>query len=354
MIVLHFCSNKNWRGGEQQVTHLLNGFSGTFEKFLFCPKGSELEKRNQNSSRVYCFEKRAGVDIIAAFTLKNVCNKINADLIHIHDSHSLNTYILAKCLGLSVPCVVHRHVNFKVSNFWKYKIPGIKKIICVSDAVRNNFNSIINDSFLTVIHPAISVNVFEVNSSDISNKYGISKNRIIVGTVSALEKEKNIEEFIEIAKSILLKSDNYCFIIYGEGSLKERLQDQIHREKLEKKILLLGFQENIPKALKGLDIFLFTSKNEGFPLVLLEAMAAGIPIITTGSGGIKNMITSTYNGLIYPLGDIKEAVQQLEYVCLNPSFTTELTKNALEYVKQFDVPLMHQKIEALYKEILSL
>lgn len=331
---------------------LFTFFSKDFQKFLFCVEGSELQKRNLDNKRVFTFKRNLFSFLFTAYCLKKVCKKSAIDLIHIHDSHSLNYYIFSRFLGLKTPAVIHRHVNFEIKSFWKYKISGVLKIICVSDEVKLNFIKKIDEKLLVVIPPCIDVYKGSFSSArENKEEILVSINTKIIGTVSALEKEKNIKEFIYIAKELLSSNEDLFFIIFGEGSEREVLKRKIIEENLDKKILLVGYRENIQQDIGLLDLFLFTSKNEGFPLVLLEAMSSKIPIVSANSGGIKNMIIPKFNGLVYSSGDIKGAISEVNSILEDVTLKDFLVDNALNYVKQFDVPLINKKIEEMYNKL---
>ena len=154
--ILHVNSNKVWRGGEQQIQYLLDHSSAEYDIYLFCPENSALYLKNNttNKNNLFTYKKRFGFDIFAAIKLKNVCKKSQVDLIHLHDSHSINTYLLSNLFGLNIPCVIHRHVNFPVTSKWKYQHKKIQKIICVSNEVKKNLSSFIDDERkLVVVNP---------------------------------------------------------------------------------------------------------------------------------------------------------------------------------------------------------
>jgi glycosyltransferase involved in cell wall biosynthesis len=349
--VLHIISSNQWRGGEQQVSFLFNSNSVDYEKYLFCPEGSELIKRNlHHREKIFTYKKRLGADIAAALKLKSVCSQNKIDLLHIHDSHAINTYLVANLLGMNIPAVVHRHVNYPPKNKWKYKFSNIEKIICVSEEVKNTMSNAVDIKKLFIVHPAIDVQKFSSVAEDkyLGGELAIPSGKKIIGVITSLEKEKNVEEFISIATALLGKRGDLFFIIAGDGSERKKI------EKLSSKlknIVLLGYRNDVSELLHVMDIFLFTSSNEGFPLVLLEAMAAKTPIVTTNSGGIKNMIVDGENGVLYQRGNIEDAVAKIEFLLNEEDTRNYITENASQFVRQFDVSLMNKEIEDVYSSL---
>jgi len=355
--VLHIISSTNWRGGEQQVQYLLNNISDKYEAYLFCVKDAAIIHKNQHLiHKIFTYKKRFGFDIFAAIELKKICKKNKIDIIHLHDSHAINTYILADLLGFDIPAIIHRHVNFPIHTKWKYQYKKIQKIICVSNEVKKNFIPFIDDKKLEVIYPGIDVNKFQNSELSIQNslkqEINISNETKLVGIVSALEPEKNIEEFIKIAEKISSTRNDIKFVIIGDGSLKSNLISQISSEisELKSNIIFLGFRDDIPQILSSLDIFLFTSKNEGFGQVLLEAMAAKVPVITSNFATAKEIIEDKKTGFIYK--DINDAVSIINKILTNHDLRNTTITNAFNFVQLFDIKKMNENNNNLYQTII--
>ena len=338
--ILHISSATTWRGAEQQIDYIINQQNSVYNQVLFAPENSELSKKNKD--KTITFKKRFGVDFLAAIQLKKLCNQNKIDLIHLHDSHAINTFIFASFLGLNIPGIIHRHVNFPIKNKWKYRFKKIQKIICVSKEVKKNFIPFIDAEKLEIVYPGIDIKKFE---NDKIPKIEKNKKKFTVGIVSAIEHEKNIEEFIEIANTISSKRNDISFEIIGDGSLKTIY------EKKHSNIKFLGFQQNIPQQFSMFDVFLFTSKNEGFGQVLIESMAAKVPIITNNFAAANEIIEHEKTGYIYK--DVDNAVDLIQRILTTYESRIMTTTNAFNFVQQFDITLMNKKIVNIYNSIFT-
>ncbi|HUM53347.1 MAG TPA: glycosyltransferase family 4 protein, partial [Chitinophagales bacterium] len=218
----------------------------------------------------------------------------------------------------------------------------IQKIICVSNEVKKNFIPFIDAEKLEIVYPGIDVKKFENNKISTIKK---NKKEFTVGIVSALETEKNIEEFIEIANKLLHQRNDITFVIIGDGSLKKMYENQ------HSNLKFLGFQQNIPQQLSKFDVFLFTSKNEGFGQVLLEAMAAKIPVVTNNFAAAHEIIAHEKTGYIYK--SVDDAVSIIDKLLTNHNLRLTTTQNAFNFVQQFDITLMNKKIENIYNSIFT-
>lgn len=350
--ILHIISSVNWRGGEQQVDALFNYSHADFDYYIFCPENAELQKRNEvKKNKIFTYKKRFGVDILAAFKLKKVCAGNQIDLIHMHDSHAINTYYIACLFGLKIPSVIHRHVNFPVTKKWKYNAEKIKKIICVSETVKAGFQSFITEEKLVVIQPGIHISQWTENNNShkIKNELNLSNEHKIVGMVAALEKEKNIDAFLEIAKKVIEQNNNIHFVLIGDGTLMHTYTQSTNQQKMN--IHFLGFRDDVKELISGFDVFLFTSNNEGFPLVLLEAMAAKIPILSNNFPSVNELLQYQQNGLLYK--NMEDAVYKLQLLNSETTQRNQLVENAFQFVQQFDITLMNQRIADVYKSIFT-
>ena len=346
--VLHIISSVHWRGGEQQVQYLLQDESTAFEYYLFCPENAELIKRNPvKQERIFTYKKRFGADLFAAFQLKKICATQQIDLLHLHDTHSLQTFWLADLLGMHLPAVLHRHVSFPVFSKWKYKHPQLKKIICVSAVIKQYFSGFIADQQLELIPPGIDVKKFAAftDTSILRKEINIREEGRIIGMVAALEKEKNIDEFLEIAYRYSKLHPQDQFVLIGEGSLMQSFKTQYNLSNLH----FMGFRNHIETLLPSFDVFLFTSKNEGFGQVLLEAMASKVPIVCANFPAAAESIQDGKTGFIYK--DIHHAVQLIEHLRTTNDLRFTTIENAYHFVQQFDVTLMNEKIEEVYQSV---
>ena len=347
--ILHINTNKIWRGAEQQVHYLLNNSSVDYDTYLFCPENSALYNKNSSTKKdkLFIYKKRFGVDILAAIKLKNVCKQNKIDLIHLHDSHAINTYLLADFLGINIPCVIHRHVNFPVTSKWKYQHKKILKIICVSNEIKKNLSSFVEEKKLVVVNPGIDISQWSTANDQLRNELNVSSEIKLIGIVSALESEKNIEEFIVIANQISEKRNDVKFIIVGDGSLYKEFNTQ----NSTLNIIFLGFRNDVQQILSSLDIFLFTSKNEGFGQVLLEAMAAKVPIISSNFSAVNEIIENGKTGFIYK--EVENAINNIECLIINNELRNTITEKAFNFVQQFDISLMNKKMEEVYTSIFT-
>lgn len=180
----------------------------------------------------------------------------------------------------------------------------------------------------------------------------VSKESFTVGTIGRLTYQKGQNYFIKMAKLINdeSSSNNFRFEIWGEGEDREKLELQIKDLGLENKVFLMGYANNREIIYRSFDVFVLTSMYEGIPFVIIEAMRAKLPIISTEVGGINEVINDNYNGLLVQKCDsisLKDSVLKL-YV--NKTLANRLKENAFkDYKNLWGFEKTINKLEHIYK-----
>jgi len=259
--------------------------------------------------------------------LHNFLTKNSFDIVHIHSSNAMSAFLAR--INLKSKCkyvaTIHGwsilHPGWKKSRIikiiyaWLMKIFLIfaDKIICVCHADKQLAvqKKICNSSKIHVIHNgAPEIIFFEKN--DAREKLKISKSDFVVGIIARFEYAKNIELFIRTAKALSYSSVK--FVLIGHGPEEEKLDKMIQENKLENMHVIKELKD-ASKYLKALDAFMLTSRYEGMPYVLLEAVSAEIPIVSTDVGGIPELIQDNKTGILVSSHDadlFANAIRKLE------------------------------------------
>ncbi len=165
---------------------------------------------------------------------------------------------------------------------------------------------------------------------------GIRENRIV--TVGRLVPQKNQEILIDVCKSICDIFPSYILEIYGEGPLKNSLQEKIDESGLHSKILLKGNVNDVFQVINKASIFVLTSNFEGMPNALIEAMALGIPCISSDCpcGGPKFLIDHGINGLLFEVNNVSQLKECIKDMLSNKEKAEKMGKNAIKIREKLD------------------
>ena len=134
-------------------------------------------------------------------------------------------------------------------------------------------------------------------------KLDVPKGTLVITTVGRLTEIKKHDLFLEMAQKVFLGRQDVLFLIVGDGELRQELELMAGTLGLKAVVRFLGWRQDLSTIYAASDLFVLTSRNEGTPVALIEAMASGIPGISTDVGGVRDVITSSSVGSIVPFGD---------------------------------------------------
>jgi glycosyltransferase involved in cell wall biosynthesis len=139
-------------------------------------------------------------------------------------------------------------------------------------------------------------------------------------------------------------------LLVGDGPSRTELQQMSRNLQMEASVIFTGHQPDTRPFLAGMDIFVLPSLNEGLPLSLLEAMAMGLPVIATRSGGISELLDDGRTGLLAPVDDVNALALRIEELLENVTLQQRLAREAQAHVRaQFD----HHKMLALHDDVFN-
>lgn len=356
MKVLHLSSATSWRGGEQQITYLIEGLNKLGVKnHVFAPKDAPLTNFPNNLEvTIHTYRKISSFNPILGFQIKSIAETEHIDIIHIHDSHSHNYFVSAAYIGLKTPAVLSRRVDFSPSSGWKYNHPLIKKIICVSSYVGTVMSAIIDDkNKLVVINDGVDLDKKILPKDSLRKQFQIPDHYPIIANISALAEHKDYPTFINTVRNyIQTYGKEVIFLIIGaDAGEKKNIEEQIASHQLGNQIIITGFLDRAHQYLGEIDIFLFTSKEEGMGSTLLDAMLYGTPIVSTDAGGIKDLVVNEKCGLICPVGDSHCLSKKIHLLLHTKTLRNAIIKGGLERVVAFSKEVMAKKTHAVYLDI---
>ena len=196
----------------------------------------------------------------------------------------------------------------------------------------------------------IDISEFENVNIDIRKKreeLGIKESDKVLISIGDVNKNKNTDLLIDIIYKC--NNKNLKCLICGKGDQIEILKHKICNLKLESQILFLGFRNDIKELLKVSYIYISTSKREGLPRALMEAMASGLPCVVSNIRGNRDLIENDKNG--YCCNKIEEYVDAINSLIESEDKTYEFTKKNLEVIKNYDFKKVKNEIRVIYNEL---
>jgi glycosyltransferase involved in cell wall biosynthesis len=367
--VLHIIPQLVSAGAERLVLDLIK-YSDS-EKYemaavsLFSYTGKPLEVEAEESGiKIFYLSKKLGPDISVFFQLMKVFKNFKPHVVNTH--LYLLYYVLPVCLFMNVRVrvhTVHNIAKMEAKNrprriFQKLAFKFLKvQAVCVSQKVYKTVKSHYGDVNSRVILNGVDID--KLYQSDEKKIEWRQKNKIKNGTnvfvnVAHLSHQKNQSLLIDAFSRVVQDFPDSLLLIVGDGELKDELKKRVSAAKIEDKVRFLGLRSDIPDILNASDIFVLSSNWEGFPICIIEAMAAGKPIVATSVGGVPEQISNRENGLLIPPGEQKQLVDAMSYFVSNPGDAYSMGQVSRQVVKnKFCIREIAKKYEKFYVSLLS-
>ena len=180
-------------------------------------------------------------------------------------------------------------------------------VVCVSHGQAEKVRHAgVADEKVTVIHNAVRPQRFEHPKPEyrrrLVERFPVAP-KVIVAAAGRLSPEKGFDLLIDAAATVTAKQPEVGFVLFGDGPLREQLDTRIKQLGLTNKFIVAGFRDNLDDYFPHFDLFAQSSHTEGLPNVILEAFAAGVPVVATAVGGTREIVDDGINGLLIPPGD---------------------------------------------------
>jgi len=367
MNILHLITTINRGGAENHLfalasEQLRQGL--TVHVAYLKGNGYWYSELSSNGCYVYNLDLKYYGDLKPIYRLRKIINNVKPMIVHAHmppaELYFRLTDLLTDFVG---SYIVTKHndepffsgIGSRFVGKWCYT--RADRVISISSAVKsytlNTFGKhkshIANIPYGIDIEPYCEACVDKVKA--LRHAWKISPNTFLIGTVARLVPQKAIHILLRSFALFLseTKADS-SLVVVGQGPLRDELRKLTFLLGISESVVWAGFREDIPVVMQALDCFALTSQYEGFGLVLLEAMAAGLPIIATEVSAIPEIVYDKYNGYLCPAGDIKAIAEALSKMN-DPSIRTEFGNRASAQVKKmYSLKRMIESTISLYSE----
>lgn len=342
--IMHLISTDVFSGAENVACQIINGFSKDEKyKMIYVSKIGPNKKSLENRSITYYKLNNFNYKCI-----KKAIQDFKPDIIHAHD---IKASIYASLFYNKAVIISHIHGNHE--NMRKFNIKTFlynmfskkfNKIIWVS-------KSCLDDYYYSNKVQRKSIILYNViNPEELEQKAKLDKNNYSYDLIylGRLSYPKNPIRLIEVIKEIVAKRPSTTVAIVGTGELEQDVKETIHKYGLEKNITLYGFQSNPYKILKSSKIMIMTSRYEGTPMCALEAFACGIPIISTPTDGLKELINDGKNGYIGETN--KLLIEKTLYLLNNEKIYAQIANQVKKDNKEInDIHKYLNNVNMIYK-----
>lgn len=356
MKILFYIGNLRKGGAERVVATLSNKLVEKNEVIIITTTDEKVEYSLDKSIKLFSLKNFDGnknplvKNIIYLKRLKDYIKEIDPDIILGFLPEPSYRLLILKPFIKSPVIISDRnypkieYASLKSRTIMKFLYKRADGFVFQTDEARDYFCKKIQDKSIVIANP--------VDDRFLKTKYVGYKSTEFIN-VGRLNEQKNQILLIESFKDVIKKYPNYKLLIYGEGSLKNELSMYIKDNKLNNNVKLCGNVDDIDNILKDKKGFILSSKYEGMPNALMEAMAVGVPCISTDCpcGGPRELIKNNINGLLVKSNDKNELVSAMYKIIENDKMCKKIAMSAKKNMNNYSCDKIVSKWFEFMKEV---
>ncbi|MEA3319057.1 MAG: N-acetyl-alpha-D-glucosaminyl L-malate synthase BshA [Bacillota bacterium] len=304
-------------------------------------------------------------DLALASKMAEVAKREKLDLLHVHYAipHAVCAYLAKKMTDDKLKIVTTLHgtditvlgYDPSLNDMIRFGIEGSDVVTAVSESlVQQTYDLLQPKKAIQTVYNFIDERVyFKKDTQDLKTQYGISDEEKVIIHVSNFRKVKRVQDVVK-SFHLIEKQVPSKLLLVGDGPEISVVCNLVRELGLKDKVLFLGKQENLEDLYSISDLMLLLSEKESFGLVLLEAMACGVPSVGTKIGGIPEVIDDGVTGYLSDVGNIEEIAQNAVRILENATLHKEFAENAISRVKEhFSSRKIVEQYEDMYKQLIN-
>jgi glycosyltransferase involved in cell wall biosynthesis len=353
MRILQICSAREIGGGERHLADLTNALAQRgHEVFAALSPSSPVRAMLSSlpAENIVELPMRNSLNLATAMKLSRFVRAKDIEIVHAHIARDYPLAALATGRS-NARLVLTRHVLFPLNRIHRLTLRRTSRVIAVSQAVAESLfsQSIFPGHNVVTIHNGIDLARFR----NVARR-STSTEKLRVGTAGHLAPIKGQEDFVRAAALVVRNHPRVEFVIAGEDKSHSRenriaLEKLIHELALEQSVKLIGWTDDMPEFLSTLDLFVSSARAEPFGLAIVEAMAAGVPVIATASEGAREIIEDNRSGRLVAIGDQGALAKAIDELLNDSTERDRLAQNASAVAcEQFSLERMVERTEKVY------
>jgi glycosyltransferase involved in cell wall biosynthesis len=358
MRILQVCSVTTFGGGERHLADLSRALSDLghevyaasvpdsplWAELSFLPKAQTLALSRFNYLK--------NLTVLAGFVRAH-----DIEIVHAHAARDYHLAAVAVKLASRGGLVLTRHALFPLRRINRPLLRTADRVIAVSQAVAESLrrNGVIESSKISVVYNGIDIDRFDLKAA----RSGDSDLPLVVGTVGHLAPIKGQDVFVRAAALISASHRDVHFVVIGEDKSPQQgyrrfLESLVVELGLSEIVSMPGWRDDIPALLSSLTCFVSAARSEPFGLAIVEAMAAGLPVVAAASEGAREIIEEGFSGKLVPAGNHESLAKAIGDLLNDPIERARLGRNAQLAARQrYSLERMARNTEQIYSEVLT-
>jgi len=302
------------------------------------------------------------LDVRKLLRIRRFLRHHEIDVVHLHNAAPLFYGGLAARLLRKRPRIIYSEHNqvYRASSRFKRQFRQYLRLADKTIAVSADLQRYLTDTLrvpvtVDVIHNGISAPRYDREGMlALREAYGLGPEHTVIGTAVVLSEQKGLTYLLEAVAPVVRAVPHARFVIAGDGSSRQALEEQARAAGLTPYVKFIGHQREVAKVISAFDIYVLPSLWEGLPLALLEGLALGKPIVATSVGGNPEIVEDGVNGYLVPPREPGLLAAALIRTCSDEPFRRRASaQNRLKFGREFSLSSMVDAHEQLYESIVA-
>jgi glycosyltransferase involved in cell wall biosynthesis len=358
MRIVHVESGRHLYGGARQVAYLIDALSERgHENVLVCPPGHALAGLSLRAE-VCAVPMGGDLDFGMLRRLRGAFAAQAPDVVHVHSRRGADFFAGRACERDGRAALLTRRVDSYEPRAWaRLKYRPYRQVVAISRAVRDELclNVGLDVARVPLIASAVDTRALQPDPearSRVLREFGLDDRAIVVGVAAQLIPRKGHELLLRAWPALVRRVPHVRLLCFGQGPLAARLERLVATLGLAPHVRFVGFREDFAELLPGFDVLVHPAAREGLGLAVLEAMAAGVPVVATAVGGIVDALNDGVEGLLVPAGDGPGFAAAVERLIASPAERLRMGAAGRARVdSEFSIGRMADRYAELYRNV---
>jgi len=341
------------------VLYIVEGLAARgVTNLLACPAGSEMARQQPAGTRVVAMKMGGDGDIGMVTRLASLIRAEKPDLVHLHSRRGADTWggLAARLAG--VPCVLSRRVDNPESRLavaLKYRL--YDHVITISEGIRQVLlDEGLAPGRVSCVRSAVDPAPFlaPVGPSAFRAEFRLPQDALVAGVVAQMIPRKGHRYLFAALPGLVDKYPELQVLVFGQGPLLAELRADVAARGLEGVVHFAGFRHDLASWIGGLDMLVHPAEMEGLGVSLLQAAAAGVPVITSRAGGLPEAVLDGVTGLLCPPADVDALAAAIDRLAGDPGLRRQYGEaGRARILAEFSIDRMVEGNLAIYHQVLG-
>jgi glycosyltransferase involved in cell wall biosynthesis len=311
-------------------------------------------------------------DVVATIRLAGLIRRARPQIVHTHKAKAGAVGRMAALLaGKRRPLVVHTFHGHVLRGYFGHAgsllfraietaLAGVSDVlVAVSPQVRDELVRLgvaPAEKFAVVrlgieLEPRVRA---REDRAEIRRRIGVAPDRFVVGWFGRMTAVKRCQELVDALAALRARGVDALLLLVGDGVDRERVEERAHELGVAESCLFLGYQDDVARWYAACDAFALTSANEGTPVVIIEALAAGVPVVATRVGGVADVVAEGVDGFLVDAGDTAAMSERLEQLACDETLRHRMgIAGRARALGRYAVDRLVDDVDVLYRSLLD-